>query len=103
MIQWLRLHTSPARGTCSIPGWEQILILAAAAAKLVLWASLVAQTIKNLSTMQEAQVRFQGWEDPLAKGMATHSSILPWRIPMDRGVWWTTVHEVTKNQTQLSD
>ena len=33
------------------------------------------------------------------EGMATHSSILAWRIPMDRGAWWATVHEVTKSQT----
>ena len=44
-----------------------------------------------------------GWEDPLEKGMATHSSILVWRIPMDRGVWWATVHGVTESQTPLSD
>ena len=44
-----------------------------------------------------------GWEDPLEKGMATHSSILAWRIPMDREVWWATVHGVTKSWTQLSD
>ena len=41
------------------------------------WASLVAQVVKNLPTMQETWVRFLGWEDPLQKGMATHSSILP--------------------------
>ena len=44
-------------------------------------ASLVAQTIKNLLTMQETWVRSLGWEDPLEKGMATHSSVLAWRIP----------------------
>ena len=44
-----------------------------------------------------------GWEDPLEKGMATQSSILAWRIPMDRGAWWATVHEVTKIWTSLSD
>ena len=43
-----------------------------------------------------------GWEDPLEEGMATHSSILVWRIPMDRRTWWTTVHGVTKSQTLLS-
>ena len=41
----------------------------------------MAQKVKNLSTMQETQVRSLGWEDPLEKGMATHSSILAWRIP----------------------
>ena len=45
------------------------------------WASLVAQTVKNPPTMQEAWVPSQGWEDPLEEGMATHSSILAWRIP----------------------
>ena len=41
----------------------------------------MAQTVKNLPEMQETQVRSLGWEDPLEKGMATHSSILAWRIP----------------------
>ena len=44
-------------------------------------ASLMAQTVKNLPTTQETQVQSLGWEDPLEKGMATHSSILAWRIP----------------------
>jgi len=44
-------------------------------------ASLVAQLVKNPATMQETLVRFLGWENPLEKGKATHSSILPWRIP----------------------
>ena len=44
-------------------------------------ASLVAQSVKNLPAMQETQVRFLGWEDPLEKEMATHSSIPAWRIP----------------------
>ena len=53
--------------------------------------------------MQETQVQALGQEDPLEKGMATHSSILAWRIPMDRGAWWATVCGITKSQTQLSD
>ena len=44
-------------------------------------ASLVAQMVKNLPAMQEIQVRSLGQEDPLEKGMATHSSILAWRMP----------------------
>ena len=44
-------------------------------------ASLVAQLVKNLPAVQETRVRFQGLEDPLEKEMATHSSILAWRIP----------------------
>ena len=45
------------------------------------WAFLVAQLVKNLSAMRETWVPFLGWEDPLEKGKATHSSILAWRIP----------------------
>ena len=45
------------------------------------WASLAAQLVKNLPAMQETRVRLLGWEDPLEKEMATHSSILAWRIP----------------------
>ena len=51
------------------------------------WASLVAQMVKNLPTIWETWVRSLGWEDPLEEGMATHSSILAWRIPMDRRAW----------------
>ena len=50
----------------------------------VSWASLVAQMVKNLPALWETWVRSLGWEDPLEEGMATHSSILAWRIPMDR-------------------
>ena len=56
------------------------------------WASLVAQLVKNLPAMRETWVRSLGWEDPLKKEKATHSSILAWRIP------WT-VHGVTKSPT----
>ena len=47
----------------------------------ILGASLVAQLVKNLPVMQETRVPSLGWEDPLEKGKATHSSILAWRIP----------------------
>ena len=67
------------------------------------WASLVAQMLKNLPTMQETWVQLLGWEDLLEEGMATHSSILAWRIPMDRGAWLTTAHGVAKSRTQLSN
>ena len=49
------------------------------------WASLVAQMVKNPPAMWETWVRSPGWEDLLKEGMATHSSILAWKIPMDRG------------------
>ena len=52
----------------------------------MVWASLVAQMVKNLPAIQETQVGSLDWEDPLEKGMAAHSSILAWRIP------WTEEH-----------
>ena len=42
--------------------------------------------------MWETSVRFLVWEDPLEEGMANCSNILAWRIPMDKGAWWATVH-----------
>ena len=61
----------------------------------------MAQMVKNLPAVWETQVQSLGWEDPLEKQLATHSSILAWRIP------WTEepggVHGVTKSQRQLSD
>ena len=59
--------------------------------------------VKNPPAMWKTWVQSLGWEDSLEEGMATHSSILVWRIPMDRGAWWVTVHGVTKSQTRLSD
>ena len=52
--------------------------------------------VKNPPAEQEMWVRSLGWEEPLEKRMAAHSSVLAWRIPMDRGSWWTTVHRVAK-------
>ena len=67
--------------------------------------SLVAQLVKNLPAMEETQVPSLGWEDPLEKGMATHSSILAWRIPWteEPGAWQATVHGATRSRTQLSN
>ena len=59
----------------------------------------MVQTVKNLPAMQETWIQSLGQEDPLEEGMVTHSSILAWRIPMDRGAWWATVHGVTESQT----
>ena len=50
-----------------------------------MWASLMAQLVKNPPAMWGSWVRSLGWEDPLEEGMAVHSSILAWRISMDRG------------------
>ena len=54
--------------------------------------------------MQETWVQSLGWKDPLEESMATHSSILAWRIPMDRGAWWAIVYGVAESDTteQLS-
>ena len=54
--------------------------------EVIAWASLVVQLVKNPPAMQETQVQFLGWEDPLEKGMATHSSILAWEIPGQRSL-----------------
>ena len=59
--------------------------------------SLVAQLVKNLPAMQDTRVQILCWEDPLAKELATHSSILDWKISWtERGAWQATVHEVTR-------
>ena len=50
-------------------------------------ASLIAQLVKNPPAMWETWVHSLGWEDPLEEGIATHSIILAWRIPMDSGAW----------------
>ena len=63
---------------------------------------MVAQVV-NLPAMRETWVRSLGWEDRREEGMATHFSILAWRIPMDRAAWRATVHGVTKSRTRLSD
>ena len=57
--------------------------------------------VKKLPINKETWVWSLGWEDPLEEGMATLSSVLAWRIPMDRGAWQATVHRVPKSQTWL--
>ena len=59
--------------------------------------------VKNLPAVQETWVQSLGWEDPLEEGMTTHSSILAWRIPKDRGALRATVHGVAKSRTRLSN
>ena len=56
------------------------------------------QMVQNLPAMWESWVQSLGWEDPLEEGMATHSGILGWRIPMDRGAWRATVCGVAKSR-----
>ena len=62
-------------------------------------AFLLALTMKNSPAMLETWVPSLGQEDTLEKDMATHSSILAWRIPMDTGAWQAIVHGVTKSRT----
>ena len=74
-------------------------------------ASLEAQTVKNLPAVRKTWVQSPGWEDPLERGMAIHSSILAWRIPWAEEPggapwgtpWIPTVHGVAKSWTRLSD
>ena len=66
------------------------------------WASLITQMVKNLPAMWETWVQSLGWEDPLKEGMATHSSILAWRLP------WTEEPSTlqfmgSQSQTGLND
>ena len=71
--------------------------------KYFIWGFPGGSVVKNLPAKQETRVLSLGQEDPLEEDMATHSSILACRIPMDRGAWWITVHGVIKSRTQLSD
>ena len=69
--------------------------------------SLVAQIVKNLPTVQETWVQTLGQEDPLEKGMATHSHNIAWRISL-RGAWWSMVHgvaesDMTERQTRITE
>ena len=50
--------------------------------------------VKNPPALWETWVQSLGWEDPLEEGMTNHSSVLAWRLSMDRGAWQATVHEV---------
>ena len=54
--------------------------------------------VKNLPVMWETCVQSLDWDDPLEKGMATHSGILAWRIHMDRGAWWATIQGAAESQ-----
>ena len=63
----------------------------------------MARMVKNPPAMEDTWVRFLDWEDPLEEGMETHSSVLAWRILMDRGAWEATVFGVPKSQARMSD
>ena len=59
--------------------------------------------VKNPPATRETWVQSLGWEDPLEEGMATHPSILAWRISMDRGAWWAIWSMGSQSWAQLSD
>ena len=59
--------------------------------------------VKNLPAMWETWVQSLGWDDLLEEGMATHSSILAWRIPINREAWQVKVHGIAKRWTRLSN
>ena len=73
--QWLKIHPNNNNNSeFGYTNWQLV------------WASLVAQMVKRLSAIQETRVRSLGWEDPLEKEMASHSSILAWKIPWTRSL-----------------
>ena len=87
------LHLHPFHGR----HWTPLFITYICMLARHLWASLVAQLVKNLPAMQETWVQSLGWQDPLEKGKAANSSILVWRIP------WTAYSMGWQSQTWLSN
>ena len=86
--------------------WSHLLSLGFQLLFHYLWASLVAQTVKNPPAMQETGDQTPGWEDPLEKGMAAHSSTLAWRIPWQRSLagyspWGCKQSDTTEQLTLL--
>ena len=65
-----------------------------------MWASLVTQTVKSPPAVQETQVQSQRWEDPLEKGVATHSSVLAWEIPCTEEPDWLQSTGSQKSRTR---
>ena len=76
LCNWFHRETRNLKSRPSIIHWTHFSVI-----YFLQRASLIAQLVKNLPTMQEIWIRSLGWEDPLKKGKATHSSILAWRIP----------------------
>ena len=70
-----------------------------ALAMALYWGFPGSSVVKNHSLMEEMEVQSLGWEDSLEKEMATHSNILAWENPMDRGAWWAIVHGATNIRT----
>ena len=66
---------------------------------MIFWDFPTGLVVKSPPAMQETGIRSLAWEDPLEEGLATHSSILAWKIPMDRGAWQATVHRTAQSRT----
>ena len=103
LYSWRVLHNFPRELRGYFLCWHSVerLLLNLRFTHFSLWASLVAQMVKNLPEMQETWVCFMGWEDPLEEGIATHSTILTWRIPCTKEQ--AIVHGVAKSRTRLSN
>ena len=108
----LILQSLPTSDRACIASWPVRALHQASCAFSFLWylqkrtfpcGFLVAQTVKSPPARLEIWGRSLGWEDPLEKEMATHPGILAWRIPMDRGTWWTTAHGVAQSWIGWSD
>ena len=97
LVAQLEESTSNTGDSSSIPGLRRFPGERIGYTLQYSWASLVAWMVKNLPAMQENWIQSIGWENPLEEGMTTHSSILEWRIPADRGAWQATVHGVTNS------
>ena len=90
---WERLMAEGEGGNRGWGGWM---------ASLTQKSSLIAESVKNMPAMQETRVQLLGWKDPLEKEMATHSSILAWRIPWTRGAWQATIHRIERVRHDLA-
>ena len=88
-VSWVITYRSDVGDPVLIPGFERSSGEGIGYPLQYSWASLVAQTVKNPPALWKTWVGSLGWEGS-EEGMATHSSIPAWRIPMDRGAWWPT-------------
>ena len=87
--------------TCLVSGWIDKDVEDTYNEILFSWGLSGGSGVKNPPAMQETQVQFLGQENLLEDNKATHSRILAWRIPMDRGAWRAAVHRVAQSQTWL--
>ena len=99
--EWVAIFSS--KGSSPPRDWTQVsCLLRCQLDGLPLWASLMAQTVKNLPAMQETWVWSLGWGDPLEKGKATHSSTFDWRIPWTEARYSPRGHKELATAEQLT-